>query len=255
MQNIKTVRKLLLEPGDVSAKVREVLESVFDYLAEEGNGKPESKITLLMFDLVQGKQSGLSLSSHRIPLYQLLPEAVALVVKAMAYSFPDECRLIPEMTLLDFRVYDSAPTIYKEETGIHAMIIVTLLELADDKAFDRHDGNFDYALTTLLIEGLQKRYFKSSLIYSHQVSLLSSALKVFVSRAYEMLPLSKGRWNSLCHIITMSEQFFSGGDDKKPCDVSLEYALLNELCFKLFNECSLETKAALLRSHCLSVKA
>jgi hypothetical protein len=152
--------------------------------------------------------------------------------------------------LLNFRVYDSAPTIYKEEAGVHAMIVITLLDLADDnEAFNSSDSKFGENLMTLLIEGLQKRYFRSSIILSHQSSLLSSILKKFVGRAHGMLPLTKPRWNSLCHIIDQSKQFFSGGDDNRPGDASLEYALLNELCFKLFNECSLETKASLLRSH------
>jgi hypothetical protein len=257
MQNIKAVRKLLLKPGDIADEQQQaVLDSVFDYLAEEGNGEPESRIRSLMFDLVRVKQPDLSLGSHHILLHQLSPEAVALVVKAMAYSFPDEFQLIPEIALLDFRVYDSTPTIYKEEAGVHAMIIITLLDLADDNgAFNSSDSKFDEHLMALLIEGLQKRYFRNSHIYNHQSSLLSSVLKKFVGRAHGMLPLTKSRWNSLCHIITMSEPLFSGGDGKELDDASLEYVLLNELCFKLFNECSLETKAALLRSHCLSVNA
>src|ERR1035437_1512630 len=238
MQNIKAVRKLLLNPSDIAYEQQQaVLDSVFDYLVEEGRGTPERKIKSLMFDLVWAKRAD-NLSTSSRQLHLLSPEVAANVVRAVAYCFWDEFQLIPEIVLVEFRVYDSAPTIYKEEAGVHAMIMITLLDLADDnEAFNGSDSKFDEHLMTLLIEGLQKRYFRNSRIYSHQSSLLSSVLKKFVGRAYGMLPLSKYRWNSLCHIIAMSEPFFSGGDENKPGDASLEYALLNEFCFKLFNTC------------------
>lgn len=249
MQYAKSVRKLLLEHDDVDENSRAALEEVFDYLAEAGD--PEQKMKLLLFSLINGEIGGKS--SARFQICKLPPELVPNLIKGLALCYADQLSLIPEIILKDFRVYDSRPTIYREDRGVHAMVIVTLLGLADGEAFVGSEGSFHESLMALLMEGLQKRYFRTSTIYSHQVSLLSSVLKVFVSRAHEMLPLSKARWNSLCHIITMSRLLFADGDDKKPGDASLEYALLDGLCFKLFNECSLETKASLLRSHSLSV--
>jgi hypothetical protein len=247
MQNIKAVRKLLLNPGNiVDERHDEILESVFDYLMEEGNGNPEHKIKSLMFDLIQAKRAE-NLGTSRMQLHLISPEAVANVVKAIAYCFPDEFQLIPEIVLLDFRVYNSAPTIYNEEAGAHAMIIVTLLGLADDEAFDMSDSKFDKPLMALLKEGLQKRYFRSSIIYSHQVSLLSSAMKVFMDRACAMTSLSYSfRWVELCKTLVVVSSIFSGDEKTQPGDASLEYALVNELCFKIFNTRSLKEKVLML---------
>jgi hypothetical protein len=151
--------------------------------------------------------------------------------------------------LPDFRVYDSAPTIYKdkEEAGVHAMIMVTLLGLADNEAFDRNDSKFDKPLMALLTEGLQKRYFRNSIIYSHQASSLSSVLKIFIDRAHAMLHLDEFRWNTLVDMTIKSQELFSGDKESQPGDASLEYALINELCFKIFNTRSLVNKVSMLK--------
>jgi hypothetical protein len=75
MQNIKSVRKLLLNPGDIADERQQaVLDSVFDYLVEEGNGNPEYKIKGLMFDLIQAKRAE-NLGTSRMQLHSLSPEA------------------------------------------------------------------------------------------------------------------------------------------------------------------------------------
>ena len=128
MQNIKAVRNLLLNTGNITDdRQQTILESIFDYLVEEGRGDAEAKIRVLMFGLVQEKQAGLG-----IPLHELTPDAAANVVKAIAYCFSDEFQIIPEIALLNFRVHSSTPTIYRDDKGVHAMIIVTLLSLADE---------------------------------------------------------------------------------------------------------------------------
>jgi len=249
MQNITTVRKLLLEPGGiVDANGGEVLKSVFDHIIEDGDS--ELKIKHLLFDLIRGKRGSMN---SRLKFNELQVEAVPNVIKAVVYGFPNLFSLIPEIVLQDFRVHASHPTIYKEDVGVHAMIIVTLLKLADDEAFDRSDLSFDKPLASLLKEGLQKRYFRDSIIYNHQTSLLSSALKVFIDRAYAWLfPAFRStfRWDSLVDVLAISNEMFLQEKETHPGDATLEYALINEICFKMFNTCPLNTKVAMLKQYC-----
>ena len=82
MQNVKAVRNLLLNTGDITDdRQQKTLESVFDYLIEEGNGNPEHKIKSLMFDLIQAKRAE-NLGTSRMQLHLLSPEAAANVIKA-----------------------------------------------------------------------------------------------------------------------------------------------------------------------------
>jgi hypothetical protein len=248
MQNIKAVRGLLLPSADrFSDKERDVLDSLFDYLVEDP-GTPEQKMKPLLFELIQEQEVRTNwFGMHKVQLCLLTPEAVANVVKAIAYCFPDEFQLIPEIVLDDFRVNNSAPTVYEEKKGVHAMIIVTLLGLADNEAFYSVDANFNKPLMALLTEGLQKRYFRNSIIYSHQVSSLSSVLKIFIGQSHAMLQLGEFRWNALVDMTIKSQELFSGNKESQPGDTSLEYALINELCFKIFNTRSLANKVSMLK--------
>lgn len=253
MKNTKMVRKLLLEAIKITdVDERRELESVFDYLIDDERGIPEAKIGLLMFGLVQGKQLADSAVQGLDAMDRLSPEAVANVVEAIAYCFPDKLYCVPEIALLNFRVWNSAPTVYKEDRGVHAMIMVALFELADDLSFDRAAmSDFDKSLSYLLMEGLQKRCFKNSIILSHQASLLSSEMKSYVERAYR----GDGfRWKALHNIIAESKILFCGDDKDKSDDATLEYAIISEICFKVFNELMLETKVSMLEKHFASAR-
>ncbi len=127
---------------------------------------------------------------------------------------------------------------FKDDLGQHAVLMTFLFELADFNVFKFDKVTFDKHLIEFLGEGFTKCYFRRSLIYNNQSGKLSNHIAKFITNAQISLKTDKvsNRWDSLLGLLTIARQAFP--DHAPMGDASLEYALLNDLCFKMFGTLS-----------------
>ena len=243
MKNTAKVRALLLGdliPRNVTEDGRRAMTFIFDRMVEDEDLKVVPRVVrfLAVSELCDQE------TENDFHFTRLGTDSISNILEALMWGFPEQANNLSAVARSQFM---QMPANYEDKHGHHAAVLSQLFAIADYREFNIIGSNYESHLFGLLDASFLKRLFRKSIIYAGQSGDLSNRIGKFVTVASigRKETLTSVRWDSLLKVVSTAKKSFASNSDPI-FDTSLEYALLNDLCFKLFGTLSPLNKLGLI---------
>ena len=215
---------------------------MFDYLSEvTGDGALE--IYRIIDDVIRLKSENIVDGQRVFRFGDQNTNQISSILEALVWVFPERVNTLPIVVKNCLSHLDDD---YRDDKANHIVVVSFLFEVSGWT----HQFNlesYDVRLFDLLDAAFHEGYFKRGIVYDS--GDLSNQITKFVTIAEigSKKPHTSARWNSVIRTLTLAYNNFRV--DPIIGDASLEYALINQLCFRMFATLSPLTKLKVIHSH------